>query len=116
MGMVLVIGASAVWAAPNAVTLEFKGEPGQEARYSTTFSMSMDLDVQNPETGEQVLSLAPRMGGSAVTVSRVAEVSENGDLTLAGRIESFDLDRLRADGDTSRSHRRRADAGSAVGW
>jgi len=91
MAIVLLVGASAVWAAPNAVTLEMKGEPGQELRYSTTFSMSFDLDVQNPESGEQVFSVAPRAAGSAVTVSRVAEVSENGDLSLAGRVESFDF-------------------------
>jgi hypothetical protein len=91
MAIVLLVGASAVWAAPNAVTLEMKGEPGQEMRYSTTFSMSFDLDVQDPESGEQVFSLAPRAAGSAVTVSRVAEVSGNGDLSLAGKVESFDF-------------------------
>jgi hypothetical protein len=91
MATVLLVGASAVWAAPNAVTLEMKGEPGQEMRYSTTFSMSLDLNVEDPESGNQVFSLAPRAAGSAVTVSRVADVSENGDLSLAGRVESFDF-------------------------
>ena len=91
MATVLLVGASAVWAAPNAVTLEMKGEPGQELRYSTTFSMSLDLDVQDPESGKQVFSLAPRMAGSAVAVSRVADVAENGDLSFAGRVESFDF-------------------------
>jgi hypothetical protein len=91
MATVLLVGAAAVWAAPNAVTLEMKGEAGQELRYSTTFSMSLDLDVQDPESGNQILSLAPRAAGSAVTVSRVADVSENGDLAFAGRVESFDF-------------------------
>lgn len=91
MATVLLVGASAVWAAPDAVTLEMKGETGQELRYSTTFSMFLDLDVQDPESGKQVFSLAPRMTGSAVTISRVADVSENGDLSLAGRVESFDF-------------------------
>ncbi len=89
--VVILASAAAAWAAPSAVTVELKGEPGQESRYATTLAADVDLVVKNPATGAEVFSLAPRLAGSMVTVQRVAEVAENGDLTLAGKVESFDF-------------------------
>jgi len=86
----LAITAS-VWAAPRSVVLEFKGEPGQESRYGTTVEMAMDLEAMDPGSGMQVFSLAPRLTASAVTIGRVLEVAENGDVTMGGRVESFDF-------------------------
>lgn len=91
MAVILLVSATALWAAPTAVTLEMKGQPGQELKYATDFEMSMDIEVTDPASGGQVFALAPRMQANAVTISRVAHVSENGDLTMRGRVESFDF-------------------------
>lgn len=91
MVLMLLVSATALWAAPTAVTLEMKGQPGQELKYATDFEMSMDIEVTDPASGGQVFALAPRMQANAVTISRVAQVSENGDLTMRGRVESFDF-------------------------
>jgi hypothetical protein len=89
--VVVLASAAVVWAAPSAVTLELKGEPGQESRYASTLEAAVDVAVKDPATGVEVFSLAPRLVGSIVTVGRVVEVAENGDLTLASRVESFDF-------------------------
>lgn len=88
---VLAAGAAGLQAAPEAVTLELKGTPKAEARYATTLDMVMDLTVKNPENGAEVLSVNPRLEGRAVTIQRVIEVADNGDLTMGGQIESFNI-------------------------
>jgi hypothetical protein len=78
-------------AAPESVVLEFKGEPGQELTYDTKVSFEMDVSATDPGTGEQVFALSPRFSGALVTIERVTEVAENGDLTIQSQIESFDV-------------------------
>ncbi len=76
-------------AAPESVALELKGEPGQEMKYDTTLDLQMHIEVRNPETTEQIFTLNPRASGSLVSIARITEVADNGDLTFEGRIESF---------------------------
>jgi len=84
-----LVGAAS--AAPQSVVLEFKGEPGQEMKSHTAVEFQMDMMVRNPETGEEVFALHPRLSGGLVGISRVLEVAENGDLTLQGQVESFNM-------------------------
>jgi hypothetical protein len=87
-----VLGAAtALWAAPRKVTLELKASPGDQLRYVSSLTMAMDMTVQDPTTGNQLLSVAPRLVGSATTITRVQDVSKNGDLTASSRVESFDI-------------------------
>jgi hypothetical protein len=79
-------------AAPESVVLELKGEPGQETKRSTEIACEMDIAVRNPESGEQIFALTPRLNGSLVGVEEVLNVAENGDLTFQHGIESFELD------------------------
>jgi hypothetical protein len=85
----VLMAVAAAYAAPRSVSLELKGEPGQELRYGTTFECAMQLEARDPGTGREVLSIAPRVTGRMTTIQRVHEVAENGDLTLGGQIESF---------------------------
>lgn len=87
----VLIGVAAACASPAAVSLEMKGQPGEELKYGTTFECTMQLEAREPGSGREVLSIAPRLTGRATTIQRVYEVAENGDLTLGGQIESFGL-------------------------
>ncbi len=92
MTMTFLIWATAVaLAAPQSVLLELKGEAGQEMKRDTALSFEMDFNVRNPQTGEQVFALNPRLSGTVVDITRVLEVAESGDLTFQSQIESFDL-------------------------
>jgi hypothetical protein len=90
--MVLLVCASvAASAAAQTVVLEFKGEPGQEMKHDVEVGFEMDMSAMNPGTGEQVFAVSPRFSGTLVTIDRVTEVAENGDLTLQSQLESFDV-------------------------
>ncbi len=81
----------AAYAAPQTLLLEFKGEPGQEMKHDVEIGFEMDMSAMNPGTGEQVFALSPRFSGALVTIDRVMEVADNGDLTLQSQVESFEL-------------------------
>jgi hypothetical protein len=81
----------AAYAGPLPLVLEFKGEPGQEMKRDVEVSFEMDMSAMNPETGEQVFALDPRFSATLVTIDRVTEVAENGDLTLQSQVESLDV-------------------------
>lgn len=90
--MVLLVCASvAASAAPQTVVLEFKGEPGQEMKQDVEIGFEMDMSAMDPATGEQVFALSPRFSGALVTIDRVTEVAENGDLTLQSQVESLEV-------------------------
>lgn len=81
----------AAYAGPGPLVLEFKGEPGQEMKRDVDVSFEMDMAAMDPGTGEQVFALNPRFSGALVTIDRVTEVAENGDLTLQSQVESLDV-------------------------
>lgn len=84
----VLVSAMAAWGAP--VRLEFKGEPGQELRYETQFEGAMEFTMPAPG-GQGKLTVRPEVSGRATTINQVVSVAENGDLTMGGRIESFDV-------------------------
>jgi len=89
--VVVLCSAVAAGAAPQAVVLELKGQPGDAAKYATQFSAAMDMTFTDPATGRLAFSLSPRLGGTAVTIERVVEVTEEGALVVGGQVESFDF-------------------------
>ncbi len=84
-------------AAPESVVLELKGEPGQEMKYDTKLDFLMDIEVRNPETTEQIVKLEPSLSASLVSIARITEVADNGDLTFEGQLESFAIRMVLAD-------------------
>ena len=90
MSAVLMGGATLAFAQSGPVMLEFKGVTGSELRYETSFNMNMEMTAAQPGGGV-VLTVKPSINGKAVTVTRVAGVADNGDLTFAGKVESFDV-------------------------
>ncbi len=90
MSAVMLGGATLAFAQSGPVTLEFKGVTGSELRYETSFSMNMEMTAAQPGGGV-VLTVKPSVNGKAMTVTRVAGVADNGDLTFAGKVESFDV-------------------------
>ena len=93
MALVAALAAGpAAQAAPTSVELVMKGNVGDEATYRTWMVMEMSMVVTDPQSGAQVLSVAPRVQGSATTVSRVEAVSPDGDLTFTNQLDAFSVD------------------------
>jgi hypothetical protein len=82
-------GLPAFAGADQAVTLQLKGEPGEEARYRTEVSVAIDMQAKDPSTGNVVFTMAPKLAIQALSLRRIDAVAPNGDLTVGGRLEAF---------------------------
>jgi len=76
--------------ASEAVLLRLKGTAGQEVNYRSEFDFSMNMEVNEPNSGT-ALTVKPHFSGWSTSTQRVTEVAENGDLTLTGQLQAFDL-------------------------
>lgn len=89
MGAMFLLAAAQ--AQPQTVLLEMKGEAGEKLQYSNTFGFAMDMHVWDPDSGQQIFSISPRITGDSVTINRITNVADNGDLTMSTQVQSFSV-------------------------
>jgi len=90
LAVAITAALTTVYAQPKTVTLELKGTPGSQLTYDNTMTFDMEMTVPSPGGGPQMLTIRPSIRGSARTETLVKSVAENGDLTLATKLDSFD--------------------------
>jgi hypothetical protein len=95
--LVALLAASGLaWCAPafagadQAVTLQLKGKPGEEAQYRTEVSVALDVQAKDPSTGNVVFTVSPKLAVQALNLRKIEAVAPNGDLTMGGRLEAFE--------------------------
>lgn len=93
--LVVSVAGGLLWSVPafagadQAVTIQFKGKPGDEARYRTDASAAIEVKVNDPSSGNVVFTMAPQFSAQVLSLQRVEAVAPNGDLTMGGHLDAF---------------------------